>query len=114
MPDNESVEVRILVPWTMQEEAALFLMDLSGRNVIIEDERQPEGGALIRALLESGETGPSEREGLENFLHRLGSHGLHPLGMELRSVREGEWVEECRARTLVRRVGSLWVLRPPW
>lgn len=114
MCDKNCIEARVLVPWTMQEEASLFFMDLTGRDVIIDDERQPEGGALIRGLFESGDEGASEREEIEKYLHRLGSHGLHPLGMELRSVRDREWTEECRARSRIRRVGSLWVLRAPW
>ena len=114
MPDKNCIEARILVPWAMQEEASLFLMDLSGRDVIIEDDRQPEGGALIRALFGSVGMGPAEREEIETYLHRLDSYGLHPLDMELRPVFDREWMEECRARTVVRRVGSLWVLRAPW
>jgi ribosomal protein L11 methyltransferase len=114
MPDKNCIEARILVPWAMQEEASLFLMDLSGRDVIVENDPQPEGGALIHALFESGDMGASEREDLERFLHRLGSYGLHPLGMELRSVTDREWTEECRARSRIRRVGSLWALGAPW
>lgn len=114
MREKNPIEARILVPWTLQEETALFLRDLSGRDVIVEDERQPEGGSFVRALLESMDKAAELRGVLEDYLHRLGSYGIRPLDMEFRPALHRDWIEEYRARTVVRPVGSLWLLRAPW
>jgi hypothetical protein len=38
------IEVRVVVPARMQEEASLFLTDFSGRGVIIEEENDDQAG----------------------------------------------------------------------
>ncbi len=114
MRDENSIEARILIPWSMQEEASLFLMDLTGRDVIVEDGGRPEEGTTIRALFESGSLGDAQRRELEDYLRRLGDYGMQPLGLELRPVNARKWIDERRDRAVARHVGTLWTLCPPW
>ena len=66
MPKETWIEVRVIVPARMQEEASLFLTDFSGRGVIIEEENVPAGGALIRAYFRPEEYGDTQRQELQD------------------------------------------------
>ena len=48
MAQETWIEVRVLVPARMQEEASLYLTDFTGRGVIIEEDNVPAGGVIIR------------------------------------------------------------------
>ncbi len=110
---NENwIEVRFLVPGSLQEETSLYLARVSGHPVIFEAVARAEGSTLIRALCGPHGMTPSRREDLETYVARLRSYGYQPLEMELRSVSGREWLEECQARTEILRVGSAWVIRP--
>ena len=65
------IEVRVIVPARMQEEASLFLTDFSGRGVIIEEENVPAGGVVIRAYFRPEEYGDWQRQELQDYLKRL-------------------------------------------
>ena len=108
------IEVRVLVPARMQEEASLFLTDFSGRGVIIEEENVPAGGAVIRAFFRPEEYGAWQRQELQDYLKRLSSYELYPLGLEVRQVAEEDWAEAWKAHFKPLKVTANLVIRPPW
>ncbi len=108
------VEVRFLVPATMQEEAGLFLTEFSGRGVILEEEGAAAGGVIVRAFFRPEEFGAWQQEQLQEYLQRLAGHDLHPLGLELRQVAEEDWAEAWKAHFKTQKVTSRLVIRPPW
>jgi ribosomal protein L11 methyltransferase len=113
MTRKQTIEVCLTIPGAMQEEASLFLADVSGRSVIIEDDEALHGTVRIRSLMESTALDAPRRKDLEDYLERLKGYGLHPLGMGLRDVFEEEWIEEWKARAATLRVGSMWLICPP-
>jgi ribosomal protein L11 methyltransferase len=108
------MEVRVLVPARMQEEASLFLTDFSGRGVIIEEENVPAGGALIRAYFRPEEYGAWQRQEMQDYIKRLSSYELYPLGLEVRQVAEEDWAEAWKAHFKPLKVTANLVIRPPW
>jgi ribosomal protein L11 methyltransferase len=98
----------------MQEEAACFLTEFSGRGVIIEEEGAPEGGALIRAFFVCEEFGPWQHSELQEYLRRLGSCNLYPLGLEMRRIAAEDWAEAWKAHFKPQKLTSHLVVRPPW
>jgi len=107
------IEVRLLAPAGMQEEAALFLTEFSGRGVILEEE--PEGeGVVVRAFFRPEEFGPWQQEELQRYLARLSSHDLYPLGLEVRRAAEEDWAEAWKIHFKSAKVTPRLVIRPPW
>jgi ribosomal protein L11 methyltransferase len=111
---REWIEVRLLAPERMQEEAACFLTEFSGRGVIIEEESAPEGGVMIRSYFRPDEFGSWQQAELQEYLRRLGSYGLYPLGLEMRQVATEDWAEAWKAHFKPQKVTSRLVVRPPW
>jgi ribosomal protein L11 methyltransferase len=114
MTKENWIEVRLLVPPKMLEEAACFLTEFSGRGVILEEEEAPGAGALIRAYFRPEDFGAWQQEELQGYLQRLGSHGLLPLGLEMRRVATEDWAEAWKAHFKARKVTPRLVVRPPW
>ena len=108
------LEVRVIVPARMQEEASLFLTDFSGRGVIIEEENVPPGGVVIRAFFRPEEYGGWQRQELQDYLKRLSSYELYPLGLEVRQVAAEDWAEAWKAHFKPVKVTDHVVIRPPW
>jgi ribosomal protein L11 methyltransferase len=108
------IEVRVLVPARMQEEASLFLTEFSGRGVIIEEDGVPPGGVVIRAYFQPDEYGAWQRQELQDYLNRLSSYELLPLGLEIRRVAEEDWAEAWKAHFKPLKLTSRLVIRPPW
>jgi ribosomal protein L11 methyltransferase len=108
------IEVRLLAPARMQEEAGLFLTEFSGRGVIFEEENVPEGGVVIRAFFRPEEFGTWQQEQLQDWLKRLAGHGLYPLGLEMLQVAEEDWAEAWKAHFKTLKVTERLVIRPPW
>ncbi len=108
------IEVRILVPAGMQEEAGLYFTEFSGRGVILEEEGAPPQGVVIRAFFRPEEYGDWQRQQLQEYLERLAGHGLTPLGMETRPVAAEDWAEAWKAHFKAQKVTSRLVIRPPW
>ena len=108
------IEVRVIVPARMQEEASLFLTDFSGRGVIIEEENVPAGGVVIRAYFRPEEYGDWQRQELQDYIKRLSSYELYPLGLEVRQVAEEDWAEAWKAHFKPLKVTDRLVIRPPW
>jgi ribosomal protein L11 methyltransferase len=108
------IEVRVLVPARMQEEASLFLTDFSGRGVIIEEDNVPAGGVVIRAFFRPEEYGPWPRQEMQDYLKRLSGYELYPLGLEVRQVAEEDWAEAWKAHFKPVKVTANLVIRPPW
>jgi ribosomal protein L11 methyltransferase len=114
MPKETWIEVRVIVPARMQEEASLFLTDFSGRGVIIEEENVPAGGVIIRAYFRPEEYGDWQRQELQDYIKRLGSYELSPLGLEVRQVAAEDWAEAWKAHFKPLKVTDHLVIRPPW
>jgi len=108
------IEVRVTVPARMAEEASLFLTDFSGRGVIIEEENVPAGGVVIRAYFQPEEYGGWQRQEMEDYLKRLRSYELSPLGLEVRQVAAEDWAEAWKAHFKPLKVTDRLVIRPPW
>ena len=108
------IEVRVIVPARMQEEASLFLTDFSGRGVIIEEDNVPAGGVVIRAYFRPEEYGDWQRQELQDYIKRLSSYELYPLGLEVRQVAEEDWAEAWKAHFKPLKVTDRLVIRPPW
>ncbi len=108
------IEVRVIVPARMQEEASLFLTDFSGRGVIIEEENVPAGGVLIRAYFRPEEYGDWQRQELQDYIKRLSGYELSPLGLEVRQVAAEDWAEAWKAHFKPLKVTANLVIRPPW
>lgn len=106
------MEVRFLVPARMQEEAALFLTEFSGRGVILED--REDGGVLIRAFFPGEEFGVWQRQELQSYLDRLVSHGLLPVGLEIREAAEEDWAVAWKEHFKPLKVTPRLTIRPPW
>ena len=108
------IEVRVIVPARMQEEASLYLTDFSGRGVIIEEENVPAGGVVIRAYFRPEEYGAWQLQELQDYLKRLSGYELYPLGLEVRQVAEEDWAEAWKAHFKPVKVTDRLVIRPPW
>ncbi|MHB8069499.1 MAG: 50S ribosomal protein L11 methyltransferase [Desulfobaccales bacterium] len=108
------IEVRVLVPPEVQEDAAYFLTEFSGRGVILEEGNGSEPGALIRAYFLPEEFGAWQQEELQSYLRRLGSQGLSPVGLEMRRVAAEDWAEAWKAHFKPLKVTPRLVVRPPW
>jgi ribosomal protein L11 methyltransferase len=114
MAQETWIEVRVLVPARMQEEASLFLTDFSGRGVIIEEENVPAGGVIIRAYFRPEEYGPWPRQEMQDYIKRLSGYELYPLGLEVRQVAAEDWAEAWKAHFKPLKVTDRLVIRPPW
>jgi ribosomal protein L11 methyltransferase len=108
------IEVRVIVPARMQEEASLYLTDFSGRGVIIEEENVPAGGVVIRSYFRPEEYGDWQRQELQDYIKRLSGYELYPLGLEVRQVAEEDWAEAWKAHFKPVKVTDRLVIRPPW
>jgi ribosomal protein L11 methyltransferase len=108
------IEVRVVVPARMQEEAAIYLTEFSGRGVILEEEGAPAGGIIIRAYFRPDEFGSWQQSELQEYLRRLNGHNLHPLGLEWRQVAEEDWAEAWKAHFKPLKVTPRLVIAPPW
>lgn len=108
------MEVRVVVPARMQEEASLFLTDFSGRGVIIEEDNVPPGGVVIRAYFRPEEYGAWQRQELQDYVKRLSNYELYPLGLEVRQVAEEDWAEAWKAHFKPIKLTDRLVIRPPW
>jgi ribosomal protein L11 methyltransferase len=107
------IEVRLLVPVRMQEEASLFLTEFSGRGVILEEE--PDGeGVVVRAFFRTDEFGSWQQNELQRYQARLGSHNLYPLGLEVRQAAEEDWDEAWKVHFKPVKVTRRLTIRPPW
>ncbi len=109
------IEVRVLVPAGMQEEAGLYFTEFSGRGVILEDEEgAPPPGVVVRVFFRPEEFGDRQRQQLQEYLERLAGHGLSPLGLETRQVAAEDWAEAWKSHFKAEKVTSRLVIRPPW
>jgi ribosomal protein L11 methyltransferase len=107
------MEVRLLAPARMQEEASLFLTDYSGRGVIIEDDHE-QAAVVIRAFFRPEEFGPYQHQELQEYLGRLAGYGLYPLGLEIREAREEDWAQAWKEHFKTLKVSPRLVIAPPW
>lgn len=108
------IEVRLLAPARMQEEASLYLTDFSGRGVIIEEEGAPPGGVIIRSYFRPDEFGSWQHGELQDYVRRLTAYDLDPVGLELRRVAAENWAEAWKEHFKPLKVTPRLVIRPPW
>jgi ribosomal protein L11 methyltransferase len=113
MTEATWIEVRLLVPARMQEEASLFLTEFSGRGVILEEDPGGEG-VVIRAFFRAEEFGAWQQGELQSYLSRLREHELYPLGLEVRQAAEDDWAEAWKVHFKPVKVTEHLVIRPPW
>jgi len=114
MAQETWIEVRVVVPARMQEEASLFLTDFSGRGVIIEEEDAPAGGVVVRAYFRPEDYGAWQRQEMQDYIKRLSGYELYPLGLEVRQVAAEDWAEAWKAHFKPLKVTATLVIRPPW
>jgi ribosomal protein L11 methyltransferase len=114
MAQETWIEVRVLVPARMQEEAATYLTEFSGRGVILEEEGAPAGGVIIRAYFRPDEFGDWQKTELNEYLKRLSSYDLYPLGLEWRQVAAEDWAEAWKAHFKPLKVTPHLVIVSPW
>src|SRR4030042_5006662 len=107
------IEVRLLVPGRMQEEASCYLTDFSGRGVILEEDLASKG-VLIRAYFRLEEFGSWQQQEMEDYLRRLAGYDLSPLGLEIRQVAGEDWAEAWKTHFKTRKVTASLVICPPW
>jgi len=108
------IEVRVVVPARMQEEAGLYLTEFSGRGVILEEEEAPPGGIIVRAYFHPDEFGDWQKRDLQEYLRRLSSYDLYPLGLEWRQVVAEDWAEAWKAHFKPLKVTPRLVIVSPW
>jgi ribosomal protein L11 methyltransferase len=108
------IEVRLLVPARMQEEASLFLTEFSGRGVILEEDPGGGEGAVVRAFFRAEEFGAWQQAELQSYLSRLREHELYPLGLEVRQAAEDDWAEAWKVHFKPVKVTPRLIIRPPW
>ncbi len=113
MATHHWIEIRLLIPSAMQEEAACYLTDLSGRGVIVEDEAGG-AGTVIRAFWPPEDFGPWLQQELQDYLARLSGHNLFPLGLERRQVAAEDWANAWKQYFKPVRITPRLVIRPPW
>ena len=80
MAEEIWIEVRVVVPARMQEEAATYLTEFSGRGVILEEEGAPAGGIIVRAYFRPDEFGDWQKRDLQDYLGRLSGYDLWSKG----------------------------------
>jgi ribosomal protein L11 methyltransferase len=114
MAEETWIEVRVVVPARMQEEAATYLTEFSGRGVILEEAGAPAGGIIIRAYFRPDEFGSWQQAELQAYLRRLRGHDLYPLGLEWRRVAEEDWAEAWKAHFKPLKVTPRLVITAPW
>jgi ribosomal protein L11 methyltransferase len=114
MAKENWIEVRVVVPARMQEEAATYLTEFSGRGVILEEEGAPAGGIIVRAYFRPDEFGDWQKTDLQEYLRRLSGHDLYPLGLEWRQVAAEDWAEAWKAHFKPLKVTPHLVIAPPW
>jgi ribosomal protein L11 methyltransferase len=107
------IEVRLLVPARMQEEASLFLTEFSGRGVILEED-PGDNGVVVRAFFRPEEFSSWQQKELQRYLARLSSHDLYPLGLEVRQAAEEDWAEAWKVHFKPLKVTPRLIIRPPW
>jgi len=103
-----------VVPARMQEEAATYLTEFSGRGVILEEEGAPAGGVIIRAYFRPDEFGDLVKTELNEYLKRLSGYDLYPLGLEWRLVAAEDWAEAWKAHFKPLKVTPRLVIVSPW
>jgi ribosomal protein L11 methyltransferase len=69
---------------------------------------------LIRAFFRPEEFGSWQQSQLQEYLKRLSSHNLFPLGLEFRRAAEEDWAEVWKEHFKALKVTSRLVIRPPW
>jgi ribosomal protein L11 methyltransferase len=108
------IEVRMLLPARMQEEASCFFTEYSGRGVIIEETGAPEAGVIIRVFFRPDEFGPWQQAEIQEYLKRLGNYDLYPLGLEMRRVAAEDWAQAWKTHFKPLKLTSRLVVSPPW
>lgn len=116
MTAQEWVEIRILVPEALQEEAGIFLTGWSGRGVILEDPEETEYGrrAGVRAYVPRRELAPELRQDLLAYLDRLAALGYPPVPVEQRTIVEEDWERAWQVHFRAKRLTRRFVVCPPW
>lgn len=117
MARREWLEIRILLPETLQEEAGIFLTAWSGRGVVLEDEPETAGEqrlAGIRSYFPAEEFSTDHRRDLLHYLDRLVSLGYRIGELQQRLIEEEDWERSWQKHFRPRRLTGRFIVRPPW
>ncbi|AEB09278.1 50S ribosomal protein L11 methyltransferase [Desulfobacca acetoxidans] len=117
MPKQKWLEIRILLPETLQEEAGIFLTGWSGRGVVLEDAAEIDSSprlAGIRAYLPAGEFTADIRQDLFTYLDRLAALGYRIGELQQQIIEEEDWERAWQVHFKARRLVGRFVIRPPW
>jgi ribosomal protein L11 methyltransferase len=117
MTKREWLEIRIMLPETLQEEAGIFLTAWSGRGVVLEDGEETANTqrlAAIRTYFPAEEFTADNRRDLLQYLDRLVSLGYRIGELEQRLIEEEDWERAWQVHFKPRRLTGRFVVRPPW
>lgn len=116
MTAREWLEIRILVPESLQEEAGIFLTGWSGRGVVLEEPEEATGSRRIgvRAYVPRAEFSPELRQDLMAYLDRLAALGYPPVEVEQRLIVEEDWERAWQKYFRPQRLSQRFVVCPPW
>lgn len=117
MPGPEWIEIQVAVPEWVQEEAALFLTEYSGRGVVLEDELLPAGlpGLFGIKVYFAAETfSPHQQTEIQQYLDRLESLGYRVGPLVIRRIPQEDWSRAWQVHFKPKKLTKRIVVRPPW
>jgi ribosomal protein L11 methyltransferase len=117
MPGPEWIEIQVAVPEWVQEEAALYLTEYSGRGVILEDELLPAGlpGLFGVKVYFAAETFSShQKTEIQQYLDRLESLGYKVGPLVMRRLPQEDWSRAWQVHFKPKKLTNRIVVRPPW
>lgn len=114
---REWLEIRILLPEALQEEAGIFLTGWSGRGVVLEEAAETAGTtrlAAIRTFFPAEEFTADNRRDLLAYLDKLVALGYRIGELQQRVIIEEDWEQAWQVHFKARRLTGRFVVRPPW
>jgi len=116
MATTKWLEVRVAVQESLQEEAGLFLTDVSGRGVVLEDAADsPEAGLVgVRAYFPTADFDPARRAEVQGYLQRLEALGYRVGPLTLQTLEEEDWARTWQVHFTPVKLSRRLVIRPPW
>lgn len=116
MTANTWLEVRVAVQESLQEEAGIFLTELSGRGVVLEDAADsPEAGlAGVRAYFPAADFDPARKAEVQAYFQRLAALGYLVGPLTVQPLEEEDWARAWQVHFTPVKLSRRLVIRPPW